>query len=92
MMPTPVVAYVRVSRVAGREGDSFLRPELQHESIAGLAKREGLKVVDTLQELDASSGDSSRPLWNQAIQMVDSVRSKGLSGISPGLSLHAART
>lgn len=34
-----VVGYVRVSRVAGREGDSFLSPELQRESIEGLAKR-----------------------------------------------------
>lgn len=30
-----VVGYVRVSRVAGREGDSFLSPELQPSPLRG---------------------------------------------------------
>lgn len=47
-----VVGYTRVSRVAGRdrEPDSLLSPELQREQIAGVAKREGLKVVAILEE------------------------------------------
>ena len=40
-----VVGYVRVSRIGGREGDSFLSPTLQREQIAAVALREGLEVV-----------------------------------------------
>jgi DNA invertase Pin-like site-specific DNA recombinase len=41
----PVAAYVRVSRVAGREGDSFISPDVQRESIESLARHEGPEVV-----------------------------------------------
>ncbi len=47
-MNTRAVGYVRVSRVAGREGDSFLSPELQRESIARVCQREGLELVEYL--------------------------------------------
>ena len=50
----------RVSRVGGRGGDSFISPELQREQIALAAKREGLTVVDVLEELDASGVDRTR--------------------------------
>jgi hypothetical protein len=43
---TTAVGYVRVSRVGGRGGDSFLSPELQREQIALAARREGLEVAD----------------------------------------------
>jgi site-specific DNA recombinase len=65
------VGYVRVSRVGGREGDRFISPQLQREQIALAAKREGVEVVDVLEELDASGGDSKRPLWNEAIRRVE---------------------
>jgi len=65
------LGYVRVSRVARREGDSFLSPELQRESIARVCKREGLELVEVLEELDRSGGDAARPLWNQAIERVE---------------------
>lgn len=65
------VGYVRVSRVGGREGDSFLSPALQREQIAAVAKREGLDVVEVIEELDASGGDAARPGWNRAIGMVE---------------------
>ncbi len=50
------VGYVRVSKVGGRGGDSFLSPDLQREQIAAAARREGLDVVEVLEELDASGG------------------------------------
>jgi DNA invertase Pin-like site-specific DNA recombinase len=65
------LGYVRVSRVAGRDGDSFLSPELQRESIARVCQRERLELVDVLEELDRSGGDAARPLWNQAIERVE---------------------
>lgn len=62
------MGYVRVSRVGGRGGDSFLSPELQREQISLAARREGLEVADVLEELDASGGNRDRPLWNEAIR------------------------
>jgi hypothetical protein len=65
------VGYVRVSRVGSRGGDSFLSPDLQREQIAAAARREGLDVVEVLEELDASGGDASREKWNEAIARVE---------------------
>jgi DNA invertase Pin-like site-specific DNA recombinase len=67
------VGYARISRVAGRDRnpDSFLSPDLQREQIAAVATREGLRVVEILEEYDASGGDGSRPIWNQALEMVE---------------------
>lgn len=74
----PVDAYIRVSRVGGREGDSFISPELQRESIERVCQREGLKVVKWFEELDVSGGDAKRPKWNEAIQRVEQGKSKGI--------------
>ena len=65
------VGYIRVSRVGGREGDSFISPQLQREQIEAVARRESLEVVELIEELDASGGDASRPGWNRAIEMVE---------------------
>jgi hypothetical protein len=45
------IGYVRVSRVGGREGDSFLSPALQRQSIERVCQREGLELVDVVEEL-----------------------------------------
>lgn len=74
----PVDGYVRVSRVAGRDGDSFISPELQRESIKRVAAREGLRVVRWHEELDASGGDSKRPKWNEAIERVEEGKTRGI--------------
>jgi DNA invertase Pin-like site-specific DNA recombinase len=73
------IGYVRVSRTMGREGDSFISPTLQRESIEGLAAREGFEVAEWLEELDASGGDASRPLWNRAIEMVERGDADGIA-------------
>ena len=65
------VGYIRVSRVGGREGDSFISPQLQREQIETVARRERLEVVEVIEELDASGGDASRPGWIRAIEMVE---------------------
>ncbi len=64
------VGYVRVSRVGGRGGDRFLSPDLQREEIGRVAARKGLEIVEVIEELDASGGDSTRPGWNRALEMV----------------------
>ena len=44
------MGYVRVSRVGGRGGDSFLSPELQWEQIGLAARREGLVSIYRLHD------------------------------------------
>jgi site-specific DNA recombinase len=63
---------VRVSRVAGRKGDSFLSPDQQRQSIERVSQREGLELVDVVEELDRSGADNERPLWNRALERVES--------------------
>lgn len=67
----PAVGYVRVSRVGGRGGDSFLSPDLQREEIVRAAAREGLEIGEVIEELDASGGDAKRPGWNRALEVVE---------------------
>jgi hypothetical protein len=52
---------VRVSRLGNRGGDSFLSPALQRESIERVFEREGLELVDAVDELDRSGGDAAAP-------------------------------
>lgn len=65
------IGYIRVSRVGQREGDSFLSPQLQRESIDRVCQREGVELIDVYEELDRSGGDSARPLWNRAIERIE---------------------
>jgi DNA invertase Pin-like site-specific DNA recombinase len=46
--------YVRVSSVGGREGDSFLSPEVQREKIEAWAGYRGFRIVRWYQDLDVS--------------------------------------
>jgi DNA invertase Pin-like site-specific DNA recombinase len=68
------VGYVRVSRVAGRDGDSFISPDVQRENIAGLAIIKRLRVVDVLEDRDQSGGKYERPGFQRAIELVESGR------------------
>src|SRR5581483_5641435 len=72
------LGYVRVSKVGGREGDSFLSPNEQRKAIDRVAKREGINIVEYLEELDASGGDNMRPKWNEAIERVESGEVKAI--------------
>jgi site-specific DNA recombinase len=73
-----VIGYVRVSRVGGRSGDSFISPTEQRKAIEALAARKGLQVSLWLDELDASGGDATRPKWNEAIQRVEAGEAAGI--------------
>ena len=66
------IGYVRVSKLGGRGGDSFLSPQFQREEIERAARREGMEVVDVLEEIDVSGrAGKKRPLWEQAIAAVE---------------------
>jgi len=53
--------YVRVSRVGGREGDSFISPDGQRERIEGWAKLRGVTIAEWHEDLDQSGGNRERP-------------------------------
>jgi DNA invertase Pin-like site-specific DNA recombinase len=57
------IGLVRVSQVNGREGESFASPGEQRDRIVAACARDGLELVDTIDELDVSGG---KPLEDRA--------------------------
>lgn len=52
----PFAGYIRVSRVNGRAGESFVSPDLQRASVEKTARQHGLKLSEVVEELDVSGG------------------------------------
>lgn len=52
----PFDGYIRVSRVGGRVGESFISPAVQRETIERLAAYHGLELGEVVEELDVSGG------------------------------------
>ncbi len=50
------IGIVRVSQVNGREGESFASPDEQRERIEAACERDGIELLDVLDELDVSGG------------------------------------
>lgn len=67
---------MRVSRVAGREGESFASPAEQRERIASACERDGLELVETIDELEVSGGTplDRRPGLSRAVEAVEAGR------------------
>lgn len=65
------IGYVRVSRVNGREGDSFISPEVQREQVEALATLNRIDVVDWQTDLDQSGGDYDRDGFQTALAAVE---------------------
>jgi DNA invertase Pin-like site-specific DNA recombinase len=53
-MAAPMDGYVRVSRVAGREGESFISPRVQREKIEAWARLHDVTLREIVEELDVS--------------------------------------
>jgi DNA invertase Pin-like site-specific DNA recombinase len=62
-----------VSRVGDRDGDRFVSPREQSERIARAAERDGLKLIDTIEEMDVSGGAplERRHGLRRAVEMVE---------------------
>jgi DNA invertase Pin-like site-specific DNA recombinase/Tfp pilus assembly protein PilV len=73
------IGYIRVSRVAGRSGATFISPEEQRKSIEALAAREGFEVIEYLEEFDKSGGDNKRPIWNECIERIETGEVQGIA-------------
>src|SRR5687767_1725525 len=67
------VGVVRVSRVGTRGGERFVSPSEQRERIEAACERDGLELVDVVQELDTSGGAAlaRRPGLRRAVEMVE---------------------
>jgi DNA invertase Pin-like site-specific DNA recombinase len=73
-----VAGYVRVSRVAGRNGDSFQSPDAQADAIHPHCKARRLKVIEVARELDQSGGTMQRPHLRR---LIDDIKAGKLDGI-----------
>ena len=71
--PRRAIGIIRVSEVGGRDGDSFTSPEVQAERIQDACERDGLELVELLQELDVSGGKplDQRPGLSQAVAAIE---------------------
>ncbi len=67
------IGVVRVSRVGERNGERFVSPSEQRERIESACARDGLELVDVIDELDVSGGASleRRPGLSRAVSMVE---------------------
>jgi len=74
----PVDGYIRVSRVAGREGESFISPGEQRKAIEGWAKLHGREIGEVFEDLDQSGKARHRPGLDAAMERV-------ISGVSGGV-------
>ena len=70
--------YVRVSRVAGREGDTFISPTVQRERIEASAKAGGHTIVDVLVDLDQPGSKYERPRFQEALERVEAGEADGI--------------
>jgi DNA invertase Pin-like site-specific DNA recombinase len=74
-----LVAYVRVSKIGDREGDSFQSPDEQRRAIDSIvALTPGAHVKCDFSDLDESGGSMDRPGVQQAIAMVENGQADGI--------------
>src|SRR5436190_23003617 len=65
--PRTADGYIRVSRRAGREGESFISPEVQRKKIADWAKLHEVEIVQWWEEIDQSGAKLARPMFQEAL-------------------------
>jgi DNA invertase Pin-like site-specific DNA recombinase len=70
--------YVRVSRVAGRSGESFISPDLQREQGAAWASSRGVEVGVVHEDLDQSGGKLERPGLDALMERIRSGQTDGV--------------
>jgi DNA invertase Pin-like site-specific DNA recombinase len=70
--------YIRVSRVGGREGDSFQSPEDQRDSIEGWAQSRGVKIDQWHEDYDVSGGTLTRPGLDAVVARIKAGKAEGV--------------
>jgi site-specific DNA recombinase len=59
--------YIRVSRRAGRHGESFISPEVQRQRIEGWATLHEVEIVQWWEEIDQSGAKIERAMFQEAL-------------------------
>lgn len=70
--------YIRVSRVAGREGESFISPEVQREKIVAWARLHDARIIEWHEELDESGAKRERPRFQEALARCERGETDGI--------------
>lgn len=73
-----VDGYIRVSRVAGRSGDSFISPKVQRDKIKALAAVGGHKIVKWHEDLDQSGAKDDRPGFQLVLSRIEEGKTDGV--------------
>jgi DNA invertase Pin-like site-specific DNA recombinase len=76
--PSRMDQYVRVSRVAGRSGESFISPDLQREQGAAWASSRGVEVAVVHEDLDQSGGKLERPGLDALMERIRAGQTDGV--------------
>jgi DNA invertase Pin-like site-specific DNA recombinase len=79
--------YIRVSRVKGREGESFISPDVQRSKIEAFAQARGLAVELAGPELDVTVSKLARPILDGIMERIRTGTCEGIIVAEPdGLS------
>src|SRR5215203_2661076 len=73
-----VDGYIRVSRVGGRTGESFISPDEQRRAIEAYASANRIEVGEWFKDLDQSGGTLERPAFQQALERCRNGQSGGI--------------
>lgn len=71
-------AYIRVSKVGDREGDSFISPDAQRDVIATWADNNAVRILEWHVDLDQSGKKLSRPAFDRMLARVKAGDSEGV--------------
>src|SRR5215207_8594490 len=70
--------YVRVSRVGGRQGEGYISPAVQRESISSYATELGGDIVAWHDDQDQSGGTVERPAFQHVLERLRGGESDGI--------------
>lgn len=71
--------YIRVSRVRGREGESFISPDIQRRDIERWATLRDVEIAKWHTDLDESGGKLTRPGLDKALERVRNGKTGGIA-------------
>ena len=78
MSPKGFDGYIRISRVAGREGPSFISPDVQRSKIEAWAAMREVEISALHQDMDVSGGQISRPGLDALLERIESGKTGGV--------------
>ncbi len=76
--------YIRVSRVGGREGEGYISPDVQRESIEAYASELGGSIAAWHDDQDFSGGNTERPGFQAMLDRRTRVHAAFLRQSGPG--------